>query len=124
VLLVIGQGDDWWVIGVLAGRGKASLALQGDVAVRAVDGVLSLDGDRGVVVRGPTVDLHAGSLRTFARDALTTLESLVQRVAGLVSSHARQSYTLVEEDAVTQAKTAAIQTEGAVTINGKEILLG
>lgn len=124
VVLVVGQGDEHWVVGVISGRGKTTLALQGDVTVRAVDGTLALEGDRGVVVRAPAMEVHADAVRTFARTAMATLESFVQRVTGLLAVHAGQSHTIVEEEAVTQSKTAAIQTEGAITINGKEILLG
>jgi hypothetical protein len=124
VVLVIAQEQESYVIGVLSGRGKTSLALPGDVALRAVDGALELSGDLGVTLRGPEVNVHADTLRRFARSAIDTVETLIQRIAGLVTLHAGQQHTVVEDGAYTQAKTAAIQTEGAVTINGKEILLG
>lgn len=124
VVLVFGQGEEAYVIGVLSGHGKTSVVLQGDVSLRAVDGALELGGDRGVTLRGPSIEMHADTLRTFARSAIQTLETLVQRVSGLLTLHAGQQHTVVEEGAYTQAKTAAIQAEGAVTINGKEILLG
>jgi Protein of unknown function (DUF3540) len=124
VLLVIGQGDEHFVIGVLSGTGKTSLEIQGDVSLRAVGGSLDLSGDQGVRIRAPSVDVETGTLRTVARSVVESCATLFQRVSEALSVHARQSVTIVEEGAYTQAKTAAIQTEETVTINGKEIHLG
>jgi hypothetical protein len=124
VLLVIGQGGAYYAIGVVSGRGKTSLAIQGDVSLRAVGGTLELEGDEGVRIRGPAVDVHAGALRTVARSVVETFTTLFQRVTEAVRVHAGESVTIVDEGSYTQAKTAAIQTAETVTINGKEIHLG
>jgi hypothetical protein len=124
VLLVIGQGGEHYAIGVVSGRGKTSLAIQGDVSLRAVGGALELSGDEGVRIRGPAVDVHTDALRTVARSVVETFTTLFQRVTEAVRVHAGETVTLVDGGAYTQAKTAAIQTEETVTINGKEIHLG
>jgi hypothetical protein len=124
VLLVVGEGSEHFVIGVLAGRGKTSLELQGDVSLRAVGGTLELAGDEGVRVRGPTVEVHADKLHAVARTVVQTFASLFQRVTEALHVHARQEISIVDEGSYKQAKTAAIQTEETVTINGKEIHLG
>ena len=124
VLLVIGDGGEFFVIGVLAGRGKTSLELSGDVSLHAVGGTLELSGDAGVRVRGPTIEVHADRLHTVARSVVETFSSLFQRVSEVLHVHAREEVTIVDEGSFKQAKTAAIQTEETVTINGKEIHLG
>jgi hypothetical protein len=124
VLLVVGDGAEHFVIGVVDGRGKTSLELRGDVSLRAVGGALDLSGDHGVSIRGPLVSLEAGDLRAVARSVVETFTSLFQRVSEALHVHAREQVTIVDEGAYTQAKTAAIQTEDTVTINGKEIHLG
>ena len=124
LLLVLGQGSEHFVVGVLAGRGKTSLELQGDVSIRAVGGALELSGDEGVRIRAPSVDVQTSALRTVATSVVETFSSLFQRITDVLSVHARQSVTIVDEGSYTQARTAALQTEETVTINGKEIHLG
>jgi hypothetical protein len=124
VLLVIGQGAEHYVIGVIAGRGKTSLELQGDVSLRAVGGSLDLAADEGVRIRAPSVSIEAGALQTVARSVVETFATLLQQVTEALHVKARQSVTQVEEGAYTQAKTIAMQTEETVVVNGKEIHLG
>jgi hypothetical protein len=121
VLLVIGKGEAHYVIGVLRGNGQATLAFQGNVALRAVGGSLSLEGDEGVEVRGPAVKVHAGRLETVANAAVQTFTSLCQRVSSLLSVHAGQSHTVVDGAAHTQAKTSTAVTEETMTFQGKTI---
>lgn len=124
VLLVIGEGTELFVIGVIAGRGKSSLELQGNVFLHAVGGALELAGDAGVTVRGPVVEVHADKLATVARTVVETFSSVFQRVTDVLHVHARQQVSIVDEGSYSQAKTTAIQSEDTVTINGKEIHLG
>jgi hypothetical protein len=124
VLLVIGDDREFFVIGVLAGRGKTSLELPGDVSLRAVGGTLELSGDAGVRVTGPTVEVRADRLVSVARSVVETFSSLFQRVTEVLHVHAREEVTIVDEGSFKQAKTAAIQTEETITINGREIHLG
>jgi hypothetical protein len=123
-LLVIGDGDEHFVIGVLAGRGQTSLALPGGVSLRAVGGALDLAGDEGVKIRGPVVEVHADKLHSVARSVVETFSSVFQRVTDLLHVHAREHVSIADEGSFSQAKTTAIQTEETVTINGKEIHLG
>jgi hypothetical protein len=122
-LLVIGT-EEHYAIGVLAGRGKHVLATQGDVVLHAVGGSLELRGDVGVRLVAPSVDVQADALRTVARTVVQAFTTLHQRVSDLLSTHAGQSHTMVERESFTQARSASIQTEETVTINGREIHLG
>jgi hypothetical protein len=124
VLLVIGRRELHYAIGVLSGRGKTEIALHGDVSLHAVGGTLKLSGDQGVTLRGPAIAVQADTLHTVARSVVETFSTLFQRVTEVLRVHAGESQTIVEGGAYTQAKTAAIQTEETVTVNGKEIHLG
>jgi hypothetical protein len=124
VLLVIGKGTEDYVIGVLQGSGCTSLALPGNVELRAVGGALHLAGDRGVRVRGPEIELHAGTLREVAGAVVHQFTSLCQRVSALLSVHAGQRHTVVDDASIEKAKSATILTEETVTINGNQIHLG
>jgi hypothetical protein len=124
VLLVIGKGGAHYVIGVLHGAGRTALALHGDVALHAVDGTLSLTGDKGVEVRGPEIDVQTGKLRMVADAVVQKFASVWQRVSSVLSVHAGQTHTVVDGGTFAQSKSATILTEQTVTINGKEIYLG
>ncbi|WP_434046517.1 DUF3540 domain-containing protein [Sorangium cellulosum] len=123
-LLVIGRGESYYAIGVLHGRGRTVLSLQGDVAVHAREGALSLSGDRGVEIRGPELDVQAGKIRMVADAVVQKFTSVYQRVSALLSVQASESHTVVEKTSFTKAKNATILTEETVTVNGKQILLG
>ncbi|HEY4120500.1 MAG TPA: DUF3540 domain-containing protein [Byssovorax sp.] len=122
-LLVIGKGEAHFVIGVLDGAGKTVLTLPGDAAIRAT-GELHLSGDKGVRIAGPAVEVEATKLRVVADAVTERFRSAFQRVTEMLQVHAGQSSTLVDDAAYTQAKTAAIVTEGTITINGDEVHLG
>ncbi|WP_231864773.1 DUF3540 domain-containing protein [Sorangium cellulosum] len=123
-LLVIGREERYYAIGVLHGAGRTVLSLQGDVAVHARDGELSLSGDKGVAIRGPELEVQAGKIRMVADAVVQRFTSMVQRVSALLSVQASESHTVVEKTAFTKAKNATILTEETVTVNGKQILLG
>ena len=122
-LLVIGKGDAHYVIGVLRGAGRSVLSLPGDIGLHA-GGELRLSGDKGVRIDGPEVEIQAGKLRLLADGVVQRFTTMYQRVTEMLSVHAGEAHTLVEGASCTQARTAAIVTEGTVTINGEEIHLG
>jgi hypothetical protein len=124
VVLVIGNADGHYVIGVLSGRGRTVLEFQGDVDLRAVGGSLNLSADKGVRIDAPEVEVQTGKLRMMAGAVMQKFTSLRQRVTELLSVHAGQSHAVVDEAAFQQSKSATIQTQEKVLINGKEIHLG
>jgi hypothetical protein len=124
VLLVIGNPDGHYVIGVLQGTGKASLSVPGDVEVRAVGGELVLAGDKGVRVEGGEVRVRAGKLEMLAGAVAQRFGELRQHVADLWSVRAGQAHAVIEGSTYQQSKSATILTEEKVTINGRAIHLG
>lgn len=122
-VLVIGNTDGHYVIGVLHGTGKAVLSFPGDVDVRS-EGVLNLSARKGVRLEAPEVEVQAGKLRVLAGALVQKLTSLRQHVSELYSVRAGQAHTVVDGASFTQSKSATILTEEKVTINGKAIHLG
>jgi hypothetical protein len=122
-VLLIGNADGHWVIGVLSASGPAILSFPGDAEVRAA-GVLTLSADKGVAVAAPQVEVQTSKLRAVASEVVSTFQSLRQRVSELLSVHAGSSHTIVDGPMHTQAKSAAILTEEKVSINGKSVHLG
>ncbi len=124
VLLVIGRGEGHYVIGVIEGQGRTALTFRGDVELSSLDGKVVVTGQRGVELRAPEVEVNAGKLRMVAGAVVQRFASVYQRVSELLSVHAGEAHTLVDEGSFTQSKRAVLQTEETVTINGKEIHLG
>jgi hypothetical protein len=124
VLLIIGKGEDHYIIGLLQGTGKTALSFQGAVDLRAQGGPLTLSSDQGVAIRGAEVEVEAGKLRMIAGSAVQKFTSLYQRVRDALSVRAGQAHTVVDDRSFMTAKNASILTEEAMTINGSEIHLG
>jgi hypothetical protein len=124
VLLVIARGASYYGIGVLHGTGRTRLVFPGDVDLRADGGTLRLSGEKGVAIDAPELDVRVGALRMLADSVTQRFATVYQRVTTLLSVHARESHTAVDESTFTKAKNAAILTEETMTINGKQIHLG
>jgi len=124
VLLVIGKGDDHYVIGVLQGSGTTSLSFQGAVDLRATGGPLTLSSDAGVVIHGPETEIRTGKLGVYAGRVVEQLGSLYQRVHETLSVRAGKAHTVVDDTSFLTAKNASIVTEETMSINGNEIHLG
>jgi hypothetical protein len=123
-VLIIGNEGGHYVIGVLSGAGRSTLAFQGNVDISANGGVLRLSSDKGVEVDAPNVEVRASTLQMLAGAVAQRFASLRQTVTALVSLRAGQTHTVVDGSTYAQSKRATILTEGKVTINGKEIYLG
>ncbi|MEZ4296624.1 MAG: DUF3540 domain-containing protein [Polyangiaceae bacterium] len=124
VLLVIGKGDDHYVIGVLRGKGQTRLTLQGDVDLHAMDGTLSLSADKGVRISGPEVGIETRRLGVVAGALVEHLTSAVRRVTGLLSVQAGDAHTVAQGTILQQSKSASILTEETVAVNGRQVHLG
>ena len=124
VLLVIARGESHYGIGVLHGTGRTRLSFQGDVDLRSETGTVRISGEKGVALSAPELDVRAGAVRMLADSLTQRVASVYQRVTSLLSVHAREAHTSVDESTFTRAKSAAIVTEETMSINGKQIHLG
>lgn len=124
VLLVIGKDREYYVIGVIHGRGRAGLSFQGSVDIRAEGGTLTLESDQGVAIRGPDLSIEAGKMQVFAGTVVEKLGSLYQRVRGALNVRAKETHTIVDERSLLTAKNASVVTEETMSINGREIHIG
>lgn len=124
LLLVIGRGEDHYVIGVLRGQGQTRLALQGDVDLHAADGTLRLSADKGVRISGPEVGIETRRLGVVAGALVEHFASAVRRVTGLLSVQAGDAHTIAGGTILQQSKSASILTEETVAVNGRQVHLG
>lgn len=124
VLLVIGKGEDHYVIGVLRGRGTTALSFQGAVDLRASGGPITIASDHGVAIEGPALSIQTGKITMLAGAVVQKFTSMYQRVREALDVHAGRTHTVVDETSFTTAKNAAIVTEETMSINGEQIHLG
>ena len=124
VLLLISGSRGNFAIGVLDGKGKANLAIEGDVSLHAVGGRLSLKADRGVELLSPEVTIVSDKMKVIATSAMHKVSSLYQHVRELWSMKADKAHVAVKDDYFQRSKSATVLTEEVVTINGKQIHLG
>jgi len=124
VLLVIARGASYYGIGVLHGTGRTHLTFPGDVDIRSEGGTVRISGEKGVAIVGPELDVRVGAVRMLADSLTQRFASVYQRVTSLLSVHANEVHTSVDESTITRAKNAAILTEETMSINGKQIHLG
>ena len=123
-LLVIGQDERYFVIGVIESSGDTQLSFAGNVELRAVEGELDLHGERGVELRGPQVDIKTKKLTVLADKASEVFGTVFTRVKELMSVHTGSTETVVRGQWSSRSKRAAITSEETVTINGKQVHLG
>lgn len=122
-VLVIGNADGYWVIGVIHGQGPAVIRFPADAELSA-GGTLRITADRGVEVRAQDFSVTTQKIRMIASEVAHSFKTLRQRVQELLSVQAGQTHTVVEGSMHSQAKSATILTEEKVSINGKEVHLG
>jgi len=123
-LLVIGNEEGHFVIGVLQGSGVARLTFPADVELRSTTGKVRVTGKAGVELDGPEVSLRARKVRVLADKMVERLGSLYQSVTELLNLRAAETHTMVAGTSYTQAKRATLLTRDEVNINGKSINLG
>lgn len=124
LLLIIGQGDEHYIIGVLQGAGTAVLSMQGDVSIRAVDGTLELLGDRGVRVLSPEVEIHTGKFKLLAETITEKATTVYRWVKNLLTMRAGRKRDIVDSTSYSRAYRQTILAEEHVKINGEQVHLG
>lgn len=123
-LLVIGGPSGHYAIGVIDGAGRTTLAVPGDVDVRAIGGTLRLSGDEGVDIDGGAVAVRAKKLHVLAGALVERFTTVVQHVTEMLSVRAGERQTVVDGASIETAKRASIVTHETVSINGKQVHLG
>ncbi len=96
VVLAISHGDDWYVIGVIHGKGKTVIRAVGDLELHAPAGKIELRAARGIRLQSPAIRIAANTLDVVAkslRERLGACRTVVKTVVQLVADrfHAKVS---------------------------------
>lgn len=123
VLLVIGQSDSYFGIGILSGAGNQRLAFPADTEIHA-EGTLNLRGGEGVTVEAPQVTLRGEVLRTFAETITERSQTAFHWVKDMLTVRAGESRRTVQGEDYTQCERSVTLSEGMVKVDGHSVQLG
>lgn len=123
-VLAMGQESDWYVIGVLHGKGTASFVAPGDLELRAPNGSIGLVAAEGVRIRAPEVEIEADRLELAARTLFERCVRAYRRVAEALHLRAGSVRSVVEETWDVRAGRITERADGDVRIDGEKIHLG
>ena len=123
-IMAVGQGRDWYVIGVLEGTGKITLLLPGDFTVLAPKGRINLIAGKGLHLKSPDVKITAGKLELVAKRILQTFSDAICRVKNTWQVYAERLCARADADYQVKAARIIQQAQHDVRIDGEKIHLG
>ena len=123
-VLAAGQGQNWYVIGMLQGTGKTRFLVPGDFEVLAPKGRIRLIAGRGIQVKSAEVKITAGKLELVARRIIEHFTDATRWIKDTWNLRAGRSRTEIETDYQVKAKRIDARAEHDVRIDGDKIHLG
>lgn len=124
VVLAISQGEHWYVIGVVSGKGLTSLSVPGDLDLRAPRGEIRLSAAQGVKIKSSLVSLTAEKLEVAAVTVTERFKRARRRVAETYTIAAGGIKAVAERTLRMKAKRVVQRAEQDVTIDGDKVKLG
>lgn len=123
-VLAVGQGEDYYVIGVLHGTGKTTIDVPGDLSLRAPSGAISLFSTRQIRVEAPRVTLKAAKLSIIATSIREKFTRACRWVHESLKVQAGRMRTIAEEEYEVTAGRIVERASADVRIDGEEINIG
>lgn len=123
-VLVIGDAQSFFVIGVLDGHGVTCLSGAGGLSLHAEGGRLSLVGDRGISLRGHHVAMETNKLVRLATTAVQTFGAQALEVREALSVEAGEVDELSQRSWVMQAKGVVLKALKGARMKGRAVRLG
>lgn len=124
LVLALGAADgDVYVVGVLQGRGRTRLTVEGDLHITA-SGRLTLQGGESVSIEGERVAVNAERYELAARSVVERLGSAYRWATGVIMTCAGRTRTVVDQNATLSAGRIVQKARQDVVIDGEKIRLG
>jgi hypothetical protein len=124
LVLALGSGDgDVYVVGVLQGKGRTRLRVEGDLHIEA-SGRLNLRGRSGVAVEGDHVSVVADRYELAAQSVVERLGDVYRWTKGVIMTCAGRTRTIVETSATLAAGRIVQKAKHDVVVDGEKIRLG
>jgi hypothetical protein len=124
VVLAMAAGGDWYVIGVLDGRGPTVLNAPGDLVLRAPNGAIQITAGQSCVVTGPAVRVQTTALDLIGGTLHEEFETVRRRITGTLEVRAKAICTAVTDTYRLVARRIVGRGEDSVTIDAPSINLG
>jgi Protein of unknown function (DUF3540) len=124
LVLTIGQEDDWYVIGVLKGRGESVFKAPGDLKFLAPNGKIELLAGKQVKIRGSAVQVAADRIELLAHTIHERFLNAYRWVQGVFALRVGHAQIHVQETYRVKAGRIVERAEGDVHIDGRKIHLG
>lgn len=123
-VLVVGQAERWFVIGVLQAQGDMTFSFPGNVTFSTPRGEVKLKATKGIELHSPNVRLRAGKLELLARSILERADSAKRWITGLWQERAGRRRSDVDEESHTHAGRFVVKARQDVKIDGDKVYLG
>lgn len=123
-VLVANDGETYYVIGVLEGRGNTSFIAPGNIEFRAPRGCIDMIAAEGINMRSPKFQVSSTTLELIADKAVHRFNSLDQWVRDTIYTHAGRMLNRVKETYRLNAGKIVGRAKGVVKLDGDEIKLG
>jgi hypothetical protein len=123
-VLAIGEQGSWYAIGVLQGTGATTLAVPGDLNIRAPRGSIELSAVRGIRIKSPRVDITAKKLQVAARAILERFTEATRCVKQTFRLRIGRFRTRVGSIYDLKADRILERAEADIKIDGRKIHLG
>ncbi|MBZ0134878.1 MAG: DUF3540 domain-containing protein [Planctomycetes bacterium] len=123
-LLVIGQSDRCYAIGLLAAQGDMTVAFPASATFTAPRGEIRFKSGKGLELHSPNLRLRAGKLELMAKTITEKADNVYRAVRKLLKLDAGRTQTTVEETAHTKAGRYVVKAKQDVKMDGDKIYLG
>ena len=124
LLLTIGQGEDYYVIGVIEGRGKCTFTAPGALEFRAPHGPVTFASAEGIRMTGGRVEIVTHELDVKAESLTENVGESYRRVRDVADLRAGEIRQHAEGTCRVKAETIIEIAEKDVNIEGEKIRLG
>ena len=123
-VLVIGQQDAFYVIGVIEGKGKTTLMAQGDLELHAARGKIDLVAAKGVNIRSRSFQVITQQLEFVAENVVERFNNLTSWIKTAFDLQAGSVHTKVESSYRLKAEKITQKAREDFKLDGKKIHLG
>lgn len=123
-LLAAGDGERFWIIGVIRGAGSVELSALGDVRVQSLAGTLRLGGAEAVELHAGRLSIIADAITTVAKTVRESLGSLLQAVTGRRIVRAGSDYRVIEGLSFQRSERMHSVASKEARIDGSTVHLG
>lgn len=124
LVLALGVADgDVYVVGVLQGKGRTHIRVDGNLDIEA-SGQVTVRGGTGVALEGKHVAVSAERYELFARSVIERLGDVHRWAKGIITTFAERTRTVVQQNATLSAGRIVEKAKQDVVIDGERIRLG